>query len=177
MGQSKQQFMEQREYEQHQDGSADTPPIETGLTFSQQSFLEFNKSDIKTVAMAVVDQCADGNKSWGDAVIFAKKLTELADLIKENTADHALNELRLADKEKRVVRGCEINSQMTGVKYDYASTGHKKWIELNKQIKDEETFLRSIKGSKTMVDEETGEVHTIKEPIKSGKMTLIIKVQ
>lgn len=150
---------------------------QTGLSLELNKFIDIDKDSIRDIAMSIVDQCADGNKSWVDALIFSKKLNELSDLIKENTAEGAANELKLANKESRVVHGCSINEQMVGVKYSFGECGDPVWNELNGKIKEREAFLKTIKGSKMELIEDTGEVVKIFEPVKSGKMALIVKVK
>lgn len=177
MTKTKEIFMQMRDEDTELWESSKPQPTTTDLTLSEHSFIDFNKDDIRTVAMSVIDQCAEGHKSWADALIFSKKLNELADLIKENAADGAANELKLNGKEVRTLKGCQINEQMTGVKYNYESTGDPIWKELDEKKKSREAFLKTIKGSKTEIIEETGEVVTLHEPVKSGKLALIVKVQ
>lgn len=176
MTKTKDLFMQQRDWEQHQEDEVQLPQT-TGLTISQTSFVDLDKDGIRNVAMAVVDRQSDGFNSPTEGLIFAKKLSEVAELIKENLADAAANELKLAKGEKSIQHGVEINEQMTGVKYSFKECGDPLWNELNEKIKAREAFLKTIKGSKEEIIEETGEVVKVFEPVKSGKMSLIIKIK
>lgn len=155
-------------------------PTETGIIKNDNlllsmAFLSLDKASLTEVAMATADSYLDGFKSTVTGLMLAKKLADFAELLKNNLADAAANELKLAKGEKRVVNGATITEQMTGVRYDYASTGDKEWIELNAKLKEREKFLRGITGSITLVDDDSGEVYTVSEPIKIGKMSLIVK--
>ena len=177
MTKTKELFMAQREEEREGVSMYSEPPENKGLTIHQPYFVDLNKDAIRDVAMAVVSRHLDGFNSPTEGLIFAKKLSDVAELIKENLADAAANELKLVKGEKSVQHNVEINEQMTGVRYSFDNCGDPIWNELNAKIKEREAFLKTIKGSKQELIEETGEVVKIFEPVKSGKMSLIVKVQ
>ncbi len=147
----------------------------TGLTITPASLKTLTKTDITELSRNIVYDYLEGYKSPAEGLFFAKKLKELAEQVEENLKGAAADELKLSKGEKREFMGATVNEQMVGVRYDYASTGDKQWIELNAKLKDREKFLQGIKGSVILVDEGTGEVYTVFEPVKSGKMSLIFK--
>lgn len=146
-----------------------------GLTITSAKFLDLDKSAIKDLAMSVVDEYQDGFKSPAEGLLLSKKLEELAIQIKENLKDPAASELKLGKGEKANVHGAVVTEQMTGVKYSFKDCADPIWNELNEKIKNREAFLKTIKGSKQELIEETGEVVEIFEPVKSGSMSLIFK--
>lgn len=148
---------------------------EQGLTITSAKFLDLDKGAIKDMAMAVVDEYQDGFKSPAEGLLLARKLEELAVQIKDNLKDSAASELKLGKGEKANVHGATVTEQMTGVKYSYKDCSDPVWNELNEKIKNREAFLKTIKGSKQELIEETGEVVEIYEPVKSGSMSLIFK--
>lgn len=150
---------------------------ETGLVLNTNTFTGLNKEDLRTFSMAVVDKFSDGYNSPTEGLIFAKKLAEVAELIKENLADQAANELKLSKGEKSVQHNVEINEQMVGVRYDFKVCGCPIWNDLSEKLKEREAFLKTIKGSKEEYLPETQEVVTIFEPLKSGKLSLVIKIK
>lgn len=190
MGHSKQQHMDMRdetydpqaesqwvqnanyaEYEESQEREKSN-----GLIITEKSFIDLNKDGIRDFAMGVVDSYNDGFKSPTAGLIMAKKLTDAAELIKENLQDACINEMRLGKGEKYTGHNVTINEQMVGVRYSFKECGDPVWNELNEKIKNRESFLKTIKGSKTELIEETGEVVTIYEPVKSGKLSPVIKI-
>lgn len=152
-----------------------TETTDRGLTIATQSFLSLDKASLTEKAMAVADSYLDGFKSPTEGLIIAKKLIDFGEQIKINLADAAGNDLRLSKGEKRIVNGATITEQMLGSRYSYKECNDPIWNELNEKIKNREAFLQTIKGSKQELIEETGEVVEIFEPVKSGKLGLIIK--
>lgn len=147
----------------------------TGLTITPQSFLTIDKEGLREKAMAVVDNYLDGHKSPAEGLVMAKKMIDMGEMIKENLADPAANELKIAKGDKYDLQGNTITEQMVGVRWSYKDCGDPIWNELNEKIKEREKFLQSIKGSKEDFIPETGEVVRILEPTKSGKLSLVIK--
>lgn len=148
---------------------------ETGLVLNAKTFLTLDKASLTQRAMAVADEYLDGYNSPTEGLLLAKKLIDMGEQIKANLADAATNELKLGSGEKRVIDGATFTEQMTGVRYSYDTCNDPVWLDLNEKIKNREAFLKTIKGSKQELIEETGEVIEIMEPVKSGKMSLVIK--
>lgn len=148
---------------------------ETGITLNTQSFLELSKEAIRDKAMAVVDNYRDGYNNPAEGLLISKKLIDFAEMIKENLADAAANELKLASGEKRVINGASFNEQMTGVRYDFSHCEDKLYNEAMAIVKEREAFLKTVKGTAMTGDLSTGETWMVNEPIKSGKLSLIIK--
>lgn len=168
MGATKADFTQMRDEEQQKQNSK-------GLTINEKSFLTLDKLSVTEMAMAVVDKYTDGYNSPTEGLLLAKKFIDLGEAIKENIADNASNELKLGKGEKRVQNGATFTEQMVGVRYNFANCGDPIWNELSEKIKQREAFLKTIVGSKQELIEETGEVVMLTEPVKSGKLGLIIK--
>jgi hypothetical protein len=151
-------------------------PVTTIAPINTNKLIDLNSGSIRDFAMGMVDYYTDGYNSPTEGLILSKKLSEISDLLKENLQDPAVNELKLGKGEKVTKFGCTINVQMVGVRYSYKECNDPIWNELNEKIKEREKFLQGIKGSISVNIEETGEVVTIYEPIKSGKEAPIIKV-
>lgn len=172
MGASKESFTQMRDDEQQQAIASKS----NGLTLAPKSILDLTSEGIKAKSQQIVDYYTDGFNNPAEGLILAKKLTEMAEQIKNNLQDPTTNELKLGKSEKAELFGCVITEQMVGVKYDYKPCGDPVWNELKEKITNRESFLKTIKGSKAELIEETGEVVTIYEPIKSGKMAPVIKI-
>ncbi len=172
MGQSKEEFTQMRDDEQQQAVANKSMAV----TLAPKSILDLTSEGIRTKSQQIVDYYTDGYNNPAEGLILAKKLTEMAEQIKSNLQDPASNELKLGKGEKAELFGCVINEQMVGVKYSFKECGDPLWNELKEKITNRENFLKTIKGSKQELIEETGEVVTIYEPIKSGKMAPVIKI-
>jgi hypothetical protein len=150
---------------------------EKGLVITEQSFLALNKGSINDLGMSLVDKCRNGEASPTEALIMAKKLTELSELIKNNVADMATNELKLANKETRHMLGCEIREQTVGTRYDFSTCQDLIWNRLSKELKEREAILKALSKPMEMVDTDTAETWTAYPPVKSGKLSLVITVK
>ena len=72
-------------------------------------------------------------------------------------------------------QGAKLTITESGVKYDYSVCGDSLWnslakqkAEIEAQMKERENFLRGIRSSETIVDEETGEVVKVYAPARSA---------
>lgn len=148
----------------------------TGLILTEKSFIDLSKDSIRDVAMQTVDSYLDGYNSPVAGLILAKKLTEYAELLKENLADAAANEIKLGKGEKYTGHSVVVNEQMAGVKWDFSQCGDILYDKAIAVVKEREAFLKTVKGTAITGDLATGEAWEVKEPIKSGKMTLIVKI-
>lgn len=151
-------------------------PRSVAVSLAPKSILDLTAEGIREKAMQIVDYYKDGFNNPAEGLILAKKLTEVSELIKDNLQEAASNELKLGKGDKASLFGCTINEQMVGVRYSFKECGDPVWNELNEKLKNREAFLKTIKGSKTELIEETGEIVTIYEPVKSGKMAPVIKI-
>ena len=77
--------------------------------------------------------------------------------------------------------GAELKVKEAGTKYDYSGCGdmirdHYDHMEKSsaEAKKDRENFLKSLKKSQTLVDDDTGEIYTIHPPVK--KSSTIVQV-
>lgn len=168
MESAKDQFQQMREEELQESSNR-------GLAINEKSFLNLDKASVLDMAHMVIGKYTDGNNSPYEGLLLAKKLIDLGEEIKSNLSDNAANELRLAKSEKRIVGTTTVTEQMVGVRYDFSKCNSPVWQRLKDKLAAEEAVLKSIIGHKDILDEETGEVYRAIEPVKSGKMGLIIK--
>lgn len=111
--------------------------------------------------------------------IFAKKLETLSKLLQELSQETALNE---AEKLKgEIMFGYEINVRETGVKYDYSKCNYAPYNNLilqKKQIESEqktmEALLKAISKPTEITDSETGEILTVKPPIRTAGTSIVL---
>lgn len=180
MTKTKDLFMEQRDYEQHKDDEV-VSNKETGLSLELNNLINIDREGIRQKVDAVVVTIQDGWTDPLDALIFAKKGKELFDALEKNVRSYA--EAKQVNKGY-VKFGTSVTEAMTGVKYDYTSTGDGEWLDLyNKSkmakeaLEEREKFLKGVTKDLEIVDTDSGETYTIKPPIKSGKLGLKLEMQ
>lgn len=104
-----------------------------------------------------------------------KALEMVAERVIKETATNAMNAAEKYPGERFEAFGCAIQKGDVRTEYDYASTGdpvyaHRFAIaeEANKQLKIRREFLQQVREQMTLVDEGSGEMVTIKPPVKKS---------
>lgn len=143
--------------------------------------LNLNKLDIKQRVSEAVVSIKDGWTDPVEALIYAKKgelfFKELIEKVKPLAED-----VQLGKGFSKF--GVDISERMQGVKYDFSECGDVKYDELmvkkkelDQKVKEREEFLKTIKSPTTLVDDDSGEVYTVKPPIKTGKLGFVLKIK
>lgn len=176
---SQQQFEDMREEEM----APKPKPVSQGLTISSNNLLKMDMATIETIARSIVQEVRDGNKDAMDVLIYAKKGAAFFKAIDDNVKDVAYAISYATKGVPYAAHGCKVEQSELGVKYDYVSANDPTWEELNERFnaakklkEDREKFLKTIRGSLSVNDPETGEVLDIKEPIKSGTLGYKISI-
>lgn len=100
-------------------------------------------------------------------------------MAKKSILSDCIDEAYKFDKTGATIRGVKIQVKEAGVKYNYSNT--EIWNETNEEIKQMtevrkslEGRLKAIKGKENIVDDNTGEVIELNEPIKTSTTTIAI---
>ena len=140
------------------------------------SITQSTKAELESLA-GVLFENSEGYEM--ELYIFAKKLETLSKLLQELSNETALNE---AEKLKgEIMFGYEINVRETGVKYDYSKCNYAPYnnlISQKKQIESEqktmEALLKAISKPTEIADSETGEILTVKPPIRTAGTSIVL---
>lgn len=140
------------------------------------SITQSTKAELESLA-GVLFENSEGYEM--ELYIFAKKLETLSKLLQELSQETAINE---AEKLKgEIMFGYEINVRETGVKYDYSKCNYAPYnnlISQKKQIESEqktmEALLKAISKPTEIADSETGEILTVKPPIRTAGTSIVL---
>jgi len=140
------------------------------------SITQSTKAELESLA-GVLFENSEGYEM--ELYIFAKKLETLSKMLQELSNETALNE---AEKLKgEIMFGYEINVRETGVKYDYSKCNYAPYnslISQKKQIESEqktmEALLKAISKPTEIADSETGEILTVKPPIRTAGTSIVL---
>jgi P2-related tail formation protein len=143
------------------------------------SITQSSKSDLESLA-GILFENSEGYEM--ELYIFAKKLEMLSKMLQELSNETALNE---AEKLKgEVMYGYEINVRETGVKYDYSKCNYAPYNSLilqKKEIESEqktmEALLKAISKPTEIADSETGEILTVKPPIRTAGTSIVLTIK
>ena len=144
-----------------------------------KSITESNKTELENLAGLLFDK-SEGYEM--ELYIFAKKLEFLSKAIQEISNESALNE---ADKLKgSILYGSEINVRETGVKYDFSKCGYSaynnlfsKKKEVESEMKTMESLLKAISKPMEVADPETGEIMTVKPPLRTAGTSIVLTIK
>jgi P2-related tail formation protein len=143
------------------------------------SITQSSKSDLENLA-GILFENSEGYEM--ELYIFAKKLEMLSKILQELSNETALNE---AEKLKgEIMYGYEINVRETGVKYDYSKCNYAPYnslISQKKEIESEqktmEALLKAISKPTEIADSETGEILTVKPPIRTAGTSIVLTIK
>ena len=143
--------------------------------------IELSTQSQKLLVESLAKRVEDGEESAINVAAKIKFFTDSLKEVSERIKPMLIDEISRYDKsEKPVAYGfyqCEVKEM--GVKYDYSNCNHPRLNEvvsqiekLDKERKEIEKFLQSVKASMAIADESTeGEMITIYPPIKKSTTT------
>jgi len=162
----------------------DEAGLHGGLILELQDWKTVTKDTIREKVQAVVETIREGITDPIEALVFAKKMHELAKLLEANVREFA--ESKGVGSAGLEMFSCKLSQAMTGVSYDYEACGDPVWEHLSWQLmaaknnlKEREKFLQGVTKPMTIVDDSngSGEIVTIHPPIKSGKLGLKVEMR
>lgn len=128
---------------------------------------------VTNLTMKVMDGEEDPIKQGANLDFIIKACTNAKDVLKP----FIIEELE-KDKTRTEYHGYKIEVSEAGVTYDYSNCNDRIYAdlikeseELKERIKAREVFLKSIKNSETLLDEESGEVIKIYPPVRKSTTT------
>lgn len=130
------------------------------------SIVTATKEDLTIAAKTIVRRVTEGYTSPIAVIAQLKKVGKFTEAITEDKSfkESLVNELLKQDGNKAGYGNMEIAYSTTS-RYDYSNDA--KWVELNRQLKEREAFLKGLPSTgKTEIDEETGEFTRVYPPVK-----------
>ena len=142
------------------------------------------KEQIALFAGQLIDSVKDGFENpltlHTKIIAFKKALDAVSEAIK----DDVVKEAERHNQKSFDYNGCRIEIKDLGVKYDFASCCDPKWerAKSDEQLattlrKEREVFLKGIKTSETIIDEDTGEVIKLMPPIKTSNTGITVTLK
>lgn len=116
--------------------------------------------------------------------IWLKTMEEIIDRVKKETNEHQLKEADKYTERSFEYAGAKIEKSELGTKYDYSICNDPVHIQLkklleeaDKQLKERETFLKSLREPLIIVDEGSGEVVKVSPPSKKSTTGLKVSIK
>lgn len=141
------------------------------------------KDQISSFSSQILNELESGNISALDVLLNIKGFENVLKDIKDKLDELSLNEASKYEKTFNY-RNAEIQTKESGTKWDYSNCGDVKYNGILKneesitnQKKERENFLKSLKESMTIIDDQSGEVYEVFPPSKSSKTIVSVKLK
>lgn len=146
--------------------------------------LSVSKSGIDTFSKQLVSSVKNGEVNALELKAFLKTMEKIIEVVDKETREDQVNEAMRYSERKFNAYGCEIEQCEVGTKYDYSVCGDPIYrfrllaLEDAKTKLDERTaFLKALKEPLTLVDEDSGEVATVRPPLKRSTAGLKFSIK
>ena len=148
-----------------------------GLSFELKSLIDADKAKIENISKYILSQVAEGVLDPIQAFLHNKKILELAKLNEINLRPYFNDHANVSKGETSIQYNVKITQAETGVSYDYSTCGDLTWNKLTadlarikEEIKERESFLKSVKKETGCFDPETSESWVVTSPVRSGTL-------
>lgn len=125
-------------------------------------------------AEMIADLVKSGNYNALDVATKMKWMIATLEQAGKLIQEDCVNEIE-KHSGKANINGAEVIKKEVGVKYSFDECGDREWneffdaeCEAEEKRKSREKFLKSLMGTLTIVNEQTGEIVTLNPPIKSS---------
>lgn len=116
--------------------------------------------------------------------VWCKTMEEIIERVKKETSFDQMTEAAKYPEKSFTFAGATLSKAEHGVKYNYAACGDTEWERLDADAKTaiekrevRQEFLKTLKEPLVVVDQMTGEVVTIKPPVKTGTSGLNVTIR
>lgn len=151
--------------------------MEQTKELEQLRSLPASKQSIALFAEKVIDALKEGEINALDLLRYLKGFEKLHEAIKKTLDSKAVEEAGKYNSKEAITpyAGVKFEVAELGTKYNYENCGDPVWQRLKAAaesasiaLKDRETFLKALKDSIEVVDEDSGEICKIHPPLRSS---------
>ncbi len=146
--------------------------------------LSVSKSGIQIFSKQLIDSVQNGEVNALELKAFFKTMEAIIETVDKATKENQLREAAKYPEKTFGAFGCKIEKSEVGVSYDYSICGDPVYTqrlqileEAKKQLNERADFLKALKEPLTLVDDESGEVATVRPPLKKGTDGLKFSIQ
>lgn len=133
-------------------------------------------SQVAQFSMQIVKAVENGNANALEVLVMMRSLEAVSELVREELEEHFEKEADKYAEKKFPINGAFVEKAELGTKYNYLKTGDIEWEQLDSELRslkekvaEREAFLKSLREPMTLVNQQTGEVYTVKPPLKTSK--------
>lgn len=142
------------------------------------------KAEIQVFSDKIIEALDSGEIAATDVLLRFKSMEKINEAVKSKLTEACINELSKFKEKEVTLQGSVFKVAEFGHKTDFSGCNDPiynrilaSFEEAKKALKQREDFLKTIKGTETIVDTETGEVVTINEPVKSSVTGVAVSIK
>lgn len=132
----------------------------------------------------LIESVKNGEANPIEVLVMLKAFEKVSDRVLKEIRYNAVTEANKYQGPSFEWNGNKIEKSELGVKYDYSICNDPVYnqrqqisAESDKQLKERESFLKSLKEPITIVDEGSGEIVTIRPPLKTSTTGLKVSIK
>lgn len=133
------------------------------------------KTGVEIFSKQLINSVQNGEVNPLQLKAHFKIMEKVSEKVDEAIKENLLREADKYSEKKFNAYGFEIEKAEVGTKYDYATCGDPIYNqrlaifqEAEKQLKERAEFLKALHEPLTLVDDESGEVATVRPPLKKS---------
>lgn len=131
--------------------------------------------EVARFSKQIIEAVKSGNANPLEVLIMLRSLEAVSELVRDEIEENIKREAEKYSEKKFDAFGALVEKADFG-KYDYTTSNDPEWERLNTDFEtakarkaEREAFLRNVNMPITAVNEDTGEVYTIRQPVKKCK--------
>jgi hypothetical protein len=133
------------------------------------------KRGVEVFSLQLINAVKNGEVNALQLKALFKAIEQVVEIVDKATKANQLKEAELYSEKRFHAYGFEIEKAEVGTKYDFLACGDPVYeqrhaaLETAKALLDERAaFLKALKGPLTVVDDGSGEVSTVRPPLKKS---------
>lgn len=146
--------------------------------------LPTTQTQIDVFSDQVIEAVRNGEANPIEVLVILKAFEKAQERILKEIRENYVNEASKYPETSFEFNGAKIEKAELGTKYDYSVCGDTVFerlevdaIKANADLKERQEFLKAIKYETTMVDKLTGEIVTVRPPIKKSTSGLKVTIR
>jgi hypothetical protein len=152
--------------------------------YGVMKLLPDTKTGVEIFSRQLVSAVQNGEVNPLELKALFKIMEKVSEKVDDEIKDNLLREAGKYSEKKFQAFGFEIEKAEVGTKYDYLACGdpiyeqrHAILEAAKSQLKEREDFLKALRDPLTIVDDESGEVATVRPPVKKSTEGLKISMK
>lgn len=158
----------------------DLPTHATGV----MNLFSTSRTGIDVFSDQIIQAVKEGEINPLQVRIWIKTMEEIIERVKKETSENQLREADKWSEQKFLYLGATIEKADVKTEYDYSVCGDIDYelfeVALNtakESLEDRKKFLRSLKEPLDILDKDSGEVRTVRPPLKKSTAGLKVSIK